>query len=242
VSARRSTVAEREPDAATRAERLPPIIAASVLARPLLRGWSHVLSFTTVGVIGLFMLAVTDTSNSHRLLIVVYLLGTLAMFGVSALYHRGRWTERENSIWRRLDHSTIFLAIAGAYTPVAVAGLDGGRRDLTVLVVWIGAAVGVALQWLPVAVPRAFFTIVYVVVGWSLAPSLPQLFDGLGALGTWLLLSGGVAYTAGAVVYALKRPDPWPRVFGYHEVFHFFTVVGAGLHLSTIGFVVLPRL
>jgi hemolysin III len=238
VSARRINTLEREPATA----RVPPIIAASVLARPLLRGWSHVLSFTVVGVIGLFMLAATDAEESHRLLIVVYLLGTLAMFGVSALYHRGRWTERENGVWRRLDHSTIFLAIAGAYTPVAVAGLEGTRRDMTLLVAWAGAAIGVALQWVPVKVPRSLFTVVYVAVGWSLAPSLPQLFDGLGIAGTCLLLSGGVAYTAGAVVYALKRPDPWPRVFGYHEVFHLFTVLGAGLHLATIGLVVLPRL
>jgi hemolysin III len=174
--------------------------------------------------------------------IVIYLLGTLAMFGVSALYHRGRWTERENAVWRRLDHSTIFLAIAGAYTPVAVAGLHGLHRSITLTIVWLGAAIGVALQWLPIKVPRALFTVVYVIVGWSLAPSLPQLFDGLGGVGTWLLLLGGVAYTAGAVVYALKRPDPWPRVFGYHEVFHMFTVLGAGLHLATIGLIVLPRL
>ena len=224
------------------AERLPPIIAAAVLARPLLRGWSHVLSFAIVGVIGLFMLALTDADPGHRLLIVVYLLGTLAMFGVSALYHRGRWTEREHSVWRRLDHSTIFLAIAGAYTPVAVAGLDGMHRNATLWVAWLGAIVGVSLQWLPIKVPRALFTVVYVVVGWSLAPSLPQLFDGLGTAGTWLLLSGGVAYTGGAVIYALKRPDPWPRVFGYHEVFHLMTVIGAGLHLATIGLVALPRL
>jgi hemolysin III len=238
VSARRISTLEREPVTA----RVPPIIAASVLARPLLRGWSHVLSFTVVGVIGLFMLAGTDAERSHRLLIVVYLLGTLAMFGVSALYHRGRWTERENGVWRRLDHSTIFLAIAGAYTPVAVAGLQGTRRDLTLFVAWGGAVLGVSLQWVPLKVPRSLFTVVYVAVGWSLAPSLPQLFEGLGVAGTWLLLSGGVAYTAGAVVYALKRPDPWPRVFGYHEVFHLFTVLGAGLHLATIGLVVLPRL
>jgi hemolysin III len=242
VSARRSSAIAPDPVPVHVTERLPPIIAASVLARPLLRGWSHVLSFTVVAVIGLFMLALTEAEPAHRVLVVVYLLGTLAMFGVSALYHRGRWTEREHGIWRRLDHSTIFLAIAGAYTPVSVAGLDGARREVTLVLVWTGAIVGVSLQWLPVHVPRALFTVVYVIVGWSLAPSLPQLFDGLGAAGTWLLLSGGVAYTGGAVIYALKRPDPWPRVFGYHEVFHLCTVIGAGLHLATIALVALPRL
>ena len=218
------------------------MIAAAVLARPLLRGWSHVLSFTVVGVIGLCMLAFSDASPGHRMTIVVYLLGTLAMFGVSALYHRGRWTEREHAVWSKLDHSTIFLAIAGAYTPVCVAGLDGWQRNLTLVTAWAGAVVGVTLQWLPIAVPRSLFTVVYVVVGWSLVPSMGELHSGLGAAGFWLILAGGIAYTGGAVVYALKRPDPWPRVFGYHEVFHLLTVVGAGLHLAVIGLVVLPRL
>jgi hemolysin III len=238
MSSRRTDVLDSEPAV----ERLPPIIAADVLARPLLRGWSHVVSFTTVGVIGLFMLAVTDAEPAHRVLIVIYLLGTLSMFGVSALYHRGRWTERENRVWRKLDHSTIFLAIAGAYTPIAVAALGGWHRTTTLCVVWGGALIGIALQWLPIPVPRSMFTAVYVIVGWSLTPSMPQLYSGLGPVGFFLVLAGGIAYTGGAVVYALKRPDPWPRVFGYHEVFHLFTVVGAGLHLAAIGFVALPKL
>jgi hemolysin III len=134
----------------------------------------------------------------------------------------------------------IFLAIAGAYTPVAAIGLDGWQRPAVLATVWVGAAVGMLLEWLPFTTPRALFTAIYVVVGWSAALALPQLLDGLGGLGFGLVLGGGVAYTLGAVVYATKRPDPWPRVFGFHEVFHACTVVGAGCHLAAIAFVVVP--
>ncbi len=145
-------------------------------------------------------------------------------------------------MWRRLDHSTIFLAIAGAYTPVAVAGLDGWHRTVTLVIAWGGTLIGVALQWVPIAIPRALFAIVYMLVGWSMAPFLPDLYRGLGIAGLTLLLAGGLAYSAGAVVYSLKRPDPWPRVFGYHEVFHLLTVIGAALQLAAIAVVVAPRL
>jgi len=219
-----------------------PRIADAVLLRPTLRGWIHVAAFAIVGIAGLLMLALTTASTGHRLLVVVYLLGTLAMFGVSAVYHRGRWTEAELAWWRRLDHSTIFLAIAGAYTPISVAALSDRSVTATLLTVWIGAAVGITLEFAPLQLPRAVFAVVYVVVGWSLLPSIAQLYRGLGALGFALVIAGGIAYTAGAGVYAAKRPDPWPRTFGFHEVFHLLTVVGAGLHLAAIAFTALPRL
>ena len=211
-------------------------------AKPLLRGWSHVVSFAVVGVLGLLMMALAQGSPRDRLTLVVYLLGTLAMFGVSALYHRGPWTDAGRAVWKRLDHSTIFLAIAGAYTPISVTCLDGWHQAAVLGAAWGGAVVGITLQWLPIRVPRPLFTVVYVVVGWSMALALPQLYRGIGALGFALVLAGGVAYTLGAVIYAAKWPDPWPAVFGFHEVFHLFTVIGAGLHLAAIAFVVVPKL
>jgi hemolysin III len=195
-----------------------------------------------VAVLGVLVIALADASAGHRALLVIYTAGTLAMFGVSALYHRVCWQPRAHAVMSRLDHSTIFLAIAGAYTPVAAIGLDGWHRTAVLATVWAGAAVGVLLEWLPFTTPRALFTAVYVVVGWSAALALPQLFAGLGGVGFGLVLGGGVAYTLGAVVYATKRPDPWPRVFGFHEVFHAFTVVGAGCHLAAIAFVVVPKM
>lgn len=213
-----------------------------MLTKPMLRGWFHVVSFVIIVVIGLFLLAFIDAPPAHRMTIVIYLLGTMSMFGVSALYHRGRWTERQTAVWKRLDHSTIFLAISGAYTPVAVAALSGWHRDATLATAWIGAILGITLQWVPLKLPRALFSAMYVIVGWSITPSIVQTFHGLGWVGFSMLMAGGLAYTGGAVVYALKRPDPWPRVFGYHEVFHLLTVVGAGLHLATIAFVAAPKL
>jgi hemolysin III len=215
---------------------------AAAPAKPVLRGWSHVVAFGAVAVLSVIMVAVAEASAGERWILLIYVAGTLAMFGVSALYHRVRWQPRAHAVMKRLDHSTIFLAIAGAYTPVAAFGLEGWQRPAVLVTVWVGAAVGVTLEWLPYEVPRPLFTAVYVIVGWSASVALPQLYSGLGAVGFGLVLGGGVAYTVGAVVYALKRPDPWPRVFGFHEVFHLFTIVGAGCHLAAMAFVVVPAL
>lgn len=220
---------------------MPTVLA--VETKPLLRGWSHVVAFLAVAVLGTIMLAAArDAATSQRLWLTIYVLGTLAMFGVSAMYHRVRWQPGAHSVMQRLDHSTIFLAIAGAYTPVAAFGIDGWRKPAVLVLVWGGAIVGMALEWLPIDVPRSVYTAIYVIVGWSAALALPELHRNLGAVGFWLILGGGLAYTLGALVYALKRPDPWPRVFGFHEIFHLGTVVGAGCHFAAIALIVAPRM
>jgi hemolysin III len=210
--------------------------------KPLLRGWSHVVAAVITTTLGVIVIASANTTAGPRLWLTFYVVGTVAMFAVSALYHRLRWSPAGSARMRRADHSTIFLAIAGAYTPIAATHLEGWHRPAVLATVWVGSVIGIALQWVPRHVPRWLFTAVYVIVGWSMALALPQLFRGMGALGFSLVLAGGVAYTLGAVVYAAKRPDPWPRVFGFHEVFHACTIVGAGLHLAAIAFVVLPAL
>ncbi|HVE19445.1 MAG TPA: hemolysin III family protein, partial [Ilumatobacteraceae bacterium] len=139
----------------------------SVVIKPLLRGWSHVLAFTVVAVLGILMASVAGASFSERLWLIVYVTGTLTMFGVSALYHCLRWHDRGRTIMRRLDHSAIFLAIAGAYTPIMAVALDGWQKVVVLCAVWGGAIVGMSLEWLPVKVPRPLFTAVYVIVGWS---------------------------------------------------------------------------
>jgi hemolysin III len=212
------------------------------LPKPLLRGWSHVLAAVVTTVLGMIVIGVADTSALSRVWLVCYVVGTVAMFTVSALYHRLRWSPAATARMRRADHSTIFGAIAGTYTPIATNHLDGWHQPAVLATVWSGAVIGIALQWLPRHVPRWLFTAVYVVVGWSMALALPQLFRGMGALGFSLVLGGGITYTIGAIVYAVKRPDPWPRTFGFHEVFHACTVVGAGLHMAAIAFVVVPAL
>jgi hemolysin III len=214
----------------------------AVPIKPLLRGWSHVVGLVAVLALGSVMIAnAADTSRGPGLMII-YVAGTAAMFGVSAAYHRLRWSPKVRTRMSRLDHSTIFLAIAGAYTPVAVIGLHGAHRGLVLWICWIGAVVGITLQWLPFHLPRWLLAAVYVLVGWAAMFAFPQLYDGLGATGFLLILGGGLAYTLGALVYAMKRPDPWPKVFGFHEVFHVFTIIGAGLHCGAIAFVVLPKM
>lgn len=216
----------------------PPTIAAPV--RPLLRGWSHVVAFLAAGSLCGVLVGLAPGALA-RSTAIVYLVGLCAMFGVSSLYHRVPWGPVGRERMGRIDHTTIFAAIAGTYTPLAVLALDGWARVTVLALVWGGTAIGVLLQWLPVHLPRWLFTARYVVVGWAAVAAAPQLEEALGWVGTGLLVGGGLSYTLGAVIYATRRPDPWPLVFGFHEVFHLCTVVGAGLHLAVIGFVVLPQ-
>jgi hemolysin III len=208
--------------------------------KPLLRGWFHVVGFLTGLALGVVLIAQAP-NRSARIALVVYIIGLCTMLGVSALYHRGRWNERQLAFMRKLDHSTIFLAIAGSYTPIAWFHLAGWQRAAVLSLVWGGSVLGIALQWTNRDIPRWAFTAVYAVVGWVALIAIAALWNSMGVLGFSGMIGGGLGYTIGAVVYALKKPDPWPRVFGYHEVFHLCTLIGAGLHLATIAFVVMPH-
>ena len=210
--------------------------------KPLMRGWLHVVAFVTVVVMGSTLVIDAIGTDHGPITVLIYVLGTAAMFGVSSAYHRLRWTTSRRALMSKLDHSTIFLAIAGAYTPMAIIALNGWHQTSVLLTVWIGALVGITLQWVPFGLPRWAFAAVYVVVGWAALPSITQWYTGLRPLGFFLVIAGGLAYTVGAVIYAVKRPDPWPRIFGFHEVFHSFTIVGAGLHMAVMLAVVMPRL
>ena len=208
---------------------------------PLLRGWSHLISFPIMLVMGGILMFVVDLPISLRLSIVIYVIGTATMFGVSALYHRVRWRPRAKRLMQRFDHSAIFLAIAGGYTPVAVLCLDGWAQWMVIGGVWFGALLGIVLHWLP-RVPTFWHGASYMIVSWAAIVTVPALWRGLGAVGFGLILGGGVCYTLGAIALATKKPDPWPRVFGFHEIFHAFTVVAAGLQFAAIAGVVAPRL
>ncbi len=211
-----------------------------VAVKPLLRGWSHAVGFPAMAALGAVLVALAEGAGT-RLVLLVYVAGLCTMLGVSALYHRLRWDARGLAVMRRLDHSAIYLAIAGSYTPVAAICLSGSTRPAVLATVWAAAALGVALQWLPVRPHRAVFAALYVGVGWVALLAVPQLFHGMGAVGFSLVLAGGVVYSLGALVYATRRPDPWPQVFGFHEVFHALTLVAAGLQLAAIAFTVVPR-
>jgi len=208
--------------------------------RPLLRGWSHVLGFFAVAALGGVLIGLAPGAGV-RVTMIIYTAGVATMLGVSALYHRLSWSPERLAFMRRLDHSTIFLAISGSYTPIAVIALSGWQRSTVLALAWGGTVLGITLQWLPIHVPRWLSTAVYAVVGWVAVLALPQLWESLGPLGFSLVFGGGLAYTLGAVVYALKWPDPWPTVFGYHEVFHMFTLIGAGLHMAAIAFTVMRQ-
>jgi hemolysin III len=163
------------------------------------------------------------------------------MFGASALYHRVTWSTVRARRWmRRVDHSMIFLLIAGTYTPFALLVLDGTLAVVILTVVWAGALGGIVLKLLWIDAPKSLTAVLYVALGWVAVAAFPALLDGLGVASTVLVATGGVLYTTGAVVYALGRPDPAPTVFGYHEIFHALVIAAAALQYGVIAFHVIP--
>ncbi len=207
--------------------------------KPTWRGVLHQAAFFVSLVTGAALVWAAPTAGSKAVMLV-YALSISALFGVSALFHRRHWSPAARRRMRRADHSTIFIAIAGSYTAVAGIALSGWSRTVVLCIVWGGALTGIALRQLWLDAPKWVVALPYAVVGWAALAVLPQLFRALGGVGFTLLLIGGVAYTAGAVVYAVKRPDPVPGVFGYHEVFHACTIIGATLHFVVIAWFVLP--
>jgi hemolysin III len=204
--------------------------------KPLLRGVTHEIAaaFALAGWVALVREAPGPRAAFAA---AVYGLALTAQFCVSALYHRPRWGTRARMLMRRLDHAAIFLLIAGTYTPVCLLlPVEGGRVLLAL--VWAGALAGMifSVAW-PMA-PKWLLAVLGVALGWAIVPMLPALGAALGTGGLALLLAGGVAYTAGALVYATRRPDPLPRVFGYHEVFHALVIVAAVCHYVAVAGVV----
>jgi hemolysin III len=210
-------------------------IAQSV--RPKLRGWLHVGAFPAALIAGLVLVALGPTLTA-RLAAAVYALTSVLLFGVSALYHRGQWSERAVAWLRRFDHANIYLVIAGTYTPIAMLALQGNLRVVVLAVIWTGAAAGVAFRVLWSRAPRWLYTALYIGLGWVAAGILPQLLDGAGVAALVLVCVGGLLYSVGGLVYGLRRPDPSPRWFGFHEVFHAFTIAAYVAQYIAISFVV----
>ena len=210
-------------------------IAQSV--KPRLRGWLHAGTFPAVLVAGLILVALGPTLAA-RLAAAVYALTSSLLFGVSALYHRGHWSERADAILRRFDHANIYLIIAGTYTPFALLALHGTTRTVVLAVIWGGAGAGVLFRIVWVGAPRWLYTALYVGLGWVAAAFMPQLLDGAGVAALVLICVGGLLYSTGGLVYGLRRPDPSPRWFGFHEVFHAFTVAAYVAQYIAVSFVV----
>ncbi len=212
--------------------------------KPRLRGWLHLASAPVTLAAGVVLVALSPTATT-RLGSAVYAVCSVVLFTVSAVYHRGRWSPRVSGLLQRFDHASIFLLIAGSYTPFSLLLLQGTDRVLMLSVVWGGALAGMAFRVFWLGAPRWLYTPICILLGWAAVFFLPQfaagaerLGVGLGSVVLALIAVGGALYTLGGVVYGFKRPNPWPQWFGFHEVFHTLTILAflthyVGLSLAT---------
>lgn len=205
--------------------------------RPRLRGVFHEWAFfASLGAAALLL--VLAGSAREAVASSIYVAALAALFGVSALYHRITWSPPVRRWMRRLDHSTIFVFIAGTYTPFALLAVDGWLSWTVLTVVWAGAAAGMLLSLVWIGAPKWLAAGVYLALGWVGVLAAPQLFSGAGVAAATLVAIGGVLYTVGAIAYATKRPNRWPTTFGYHELFHVLVVVAAALQFIAVALVV----
>ena len=215
-------------------------IAEPVATKPLFRGVAHRAAFIASLTLAPIMV-VRAPGIVPRFVTALYCLSIVALFGVSALYHRVDWGPRGRSVMQRLDHATIFVAIAATYTPVAAFALSPWAARLVLSLVWGGALIGTWVRLLFTDAPTPVVALPYLVVGWCLLPVVADAWHHLGVAGFVLLLIGGLLYTSGAVVFAFRRPDPWPDTFGFHELFHLLTIAAAALHYVAFTFFELPK-
>jgi hemolysin III len=215
-------------------------VAAASAVRPRFRGVSHRIAFFLTLPLGVALVLEVDTATG-RAAAIAFGASVATMFGASALYHTVNWPDARRRWLRRLDHAGIYALIAGTYTPVGLLILKGHWRLAVLGIVWIGAATAIALKFLWVDGPKWLSAVFGIALGWVAVVAFPQIFDRVGVAGSVLVVMGGLAYTTGAVVYALRRPDPIPEVFGYHEVFHALVIVAVACQYSAIAFFVLPH-
>ncbi len=203
------------------------------LPKPRLRGMIHLITFPTAMIAGLLLVAFGGDLPT-RMACVVFVVTAGLLFGISATYHRGTWRPEHALMLRRFDHANIFMIIAGTYTPLAVSLLDRHHASILLTICWAGAAVGVAFRLLWTGAPRWLYVPAYVALGWVAIFYMPEFLAGGGWGVVSLIVAGGICYTLGAVVYGLKRPNPSPRWFGFHEIFHAFTVAGFACHFAAV--------
>jgi len=227
--------------AAEKAESAKEVASEAIAAvKPRLRGVSHEWAFFVSLVLGAGLIVAAKTPKA-TLAVAIYAVSLSALLGTSALYHRVNWTRPNVRRWmRRLDHSMIFFLIAGTYTPFALLVLNGPLADAILVVVWVGAIAGAVVEMIWIEHPKWVAALIYVSLGWVAAVAFPQLWVDMGITGTLLVAGGGLLYMGGAIVYATQRPDPNPRVFGYHEIFHALVIAAAAAHFAAIAFFALP--
>lgn len=201
--------------------------------KPLLRGHFHqAMFFIAFGAgIPLFFRA---ENLLEKTAIAIYVLCALTMFAVSALYHRINWSPERRQLWRKFDHSSIYLMIAGTFTPISLLGLGGDSPRFLLTIIWTVAFIGILQSLIFVNLPKMVSAVIYLIAGYIIFPYIPELRKTLGDTQVALIITGGVVYSLGALCYGLKRPILNPKIFSYHEVFHLLVNIGAALHFCVI--------
>ena len=219
----------------------PPFASVDAVAapavKPKLRGWLHLGMAPVAFIIGLTFTVFAPTLTG-RIGCGIYTLAAVQLFGTSAVYHRGTWSPRANAMFRRIDHSNIFVFIAGSYTPLALTLLEGTSRVTLLVLIWSIAILGVLFRVLWLGAPRWLYTFLYLAMGWAAVGWLNEFWAAGGPAVVLLIGAGGLVYSLGAIAYATKRPQLSPTWFGFHEVFHACTIIAALLHAVAIGLAV----
>jgi hemolysin III len=205
--------------------------------KPHLRGWLHLGTFPLSVAAGIVLVSLAP-STTTRVASAVFAASASMLFGCSAMFHRGRWSPRWHGVFRRLDHSSIFLLIAGTYTPFALMLLDGRNARILLALVWGGALIGIAFRIFWIGAPRWLYLPVYIALGWAAVFWLGDFASTAGPAVLTLIIVGGGLYSVGGLVYGLKRPNPIPRWFGFHEVFHSFTIAAFAVHYVGVSMIV----
>jgi hemolysin III len=214
--------------------------AQTHMPKPLLRGWFHAVAAIAALALTMALLVQTAGDPLRFLSMLVFGLSMITLYVVSAVYHIGRWEGKRHTFLRAFDHANIFLFIAGAYTPICVNLLSGWARIAMLAVIWLLALAGVALSLFTLRVPRWVNALLYVGMGWISILLLPQIVAVVSITPALVLIAGGLLFTAGAVIYALRRPDPLPHVFGFHELFHLFVIAGTMAIAAVVWIWVVP--
>jgi hemolysin III len=207
--------------------------------KPRLRGLSHAIAFVLVLPLGVALVLSVHTQR-ERIAVIAFAASVAMMFGASGLYHRVDWSEARRRWMRTLDHAGIFVLIAGTYAAFGLLVLDGTWQVVLLAIAWTGAACAVLLNVVWMAVPKWLSATLGIALGWVAVVALPQLAPRIGAGGLALVVAGGLAYTLGAVIFATRRPNPFPATFGYHEVFHVLVIAAVACHYAAVAFYVVP--